>query len=342
MGACQCKNCTSQDEDRSNLSAYDVANSSRSNSILANNSPLNRDRCNSNSKRRSYTPKSVDSLILQTLNMIGKLGLVGYNHEPPEALQKLHIIGDQEEGWLQIIMSMIYIVPVDDPLGPAVITVVLEDCPLPNKETVLKLTKLLNLTKYTSYRIRRIAPVHCHRNICVILGVLAEKLPGPSSVAMLTPKTLEYLIFNLDHKKIDSVVTLFSLIALEKFAQITENKIVIKNYLDNEQKNPLLRLENLIKSENYVESQVGFCARWLLDNICFQVLIQTRKEKTKKTNDEDDGNDKMQSHTSSSICTRINYAEELRAIKAALAYMEEQDEVFLAEIIIMKTWKEVA
>lgn len=78
MGACQCKNCTSQDEDRSNLSAYDVANSSRSNSILANNSPLNRDRCNSNSKRRSYTPKSVDSLILQTLNMIGKLGLVGY------------------------------------------------------------------------------------------------------------------------------------------------------------------------------------------------------------------------------------------------------------------------
>lgn len=50
----------------------------------------------------------------------------------------------------------------------------------------------------------------------------------------------------------------------------------------------------------------------------------------------------MQSHTSSSICTRINYAEELRAIKAALAYMEEQDEVFLAEIIIMKTWKEVA
>lgn len=40
-------------------------------------------------------------------------------------------------------------------------------------------------------------PVHHHRNMCVILGVLAEKLPGPSSVAMLTPGTLEYLIANL-------------------------------------------------------------------------------------------------------------------------------------------------
>lgn len=54
---------------------------------------------------------------------------------------------------------------------------------------------MLNLSKYASYRIRK--AVHYHRNICVILGVLAEKLPGPSSVAMLTPGTLEYLITNL-------------------------------------------------------------------------------------------------------------------------------------------------
>ena len=56
-----------------------------------------------------------------------------YNQESPDALQKLHVIGDQEEGWLQIIISMINIVPVADPLGPAAITVVLDDCPLPNK-----------------------------------------------------------------------------------------------------------------------------------------------------------------------------------------------------------------
>ncbi|KAK7583785.1 hypothetical protein V9T40_004748 [Parthenolecanium corni] len=265
MGACQCKCCSSQDEDRSNLSAYDAPSSSHNNSVLGiNGSSLNRDL--SGSRKRAVASRVVDNLILQTLNMIGKLGLVGYNHEHPEVLEKLHIIGDKEEGWLQIIMSMINIVPVDDPLGPAVITVVLDDCPLPNKETVLKLVKILNLSKYTSYRLRKMVPVHHHRNMCVILGVLAEKLPGPSSVAMLTPGTLEYLIANLDSKKIDPVVTLFSLIALEKFAQITENKVLIKNYLDVE-KNPLIRLEGLVKSENYVEAQVGFCARWLLDNI---------------------------------------------------------------------------
>lgn len=156
MGACQCKCCLPQDEDRSNLSAYDAPSSSRSNSILGvSNSPLSRDRSNSSTKKKSYAPKSVDNLILQTLNIIGKLGLSGYlsvafllpynrskfltdlfssfDQEPPDALQKLHVIGDQEEGWLQIIISMINVVPVDDPLGPAVITVVLDDCPLPNK-----------------------------------------------------------------------------------------------------------------------------------------------------------------------------------------------------------------
>lgn len=80
MGACLCKSCISQDEDRSNLSAYDVPSSSRSNSVLGvhSGSPLNRDRCNSSTKKRAYTPKLVDNLILQTLSMIGKLGLAGF------------------------------------------------------------------------------------------------------------------------------------------------------------------------------------------------------------------------------------------------------------------------
>lgn len=33
--------------------------------------------------------------------------------------------------------------------------------------------------------------------MCIILGLLAEKLAGPSSVAMLTQGTLEYLVANL-------------------------------------------------------------------------------------------------------------------------------------------------
>lgn len=36
-----------------------------------------------------------------------------------------------------------------------------------------------------------------HRNICVILGILADKLPGPSSIALLTKDTLTYLFNNM-------------------------------------------------------------------------------------------------------------------------------------------------
>ena len=33
-----------------------------------------------------------------------------------------------------------------------------------------------------------------HRNICVVLGCIAEKLAGPASIPLLTPQTLDYLI----------------------------------------------------------------------------------------------------------------------------------------------------
>lgn len=35
------------------------------------------------------------------------------------------------------------------------------------------------------------------RNICVVLGCIAEKLAGPSSIAILSDATLDYLISNL-------------------------------------------------------------------------------------------------------------------------------------------------
>lgn len=53
--------------------------------------------------------------------------------EPPEVLLKLHNIADQECGWIQVVQSMVNVIPVEDPLGPAVITLLLDDCPLPNK-----------------------------------------------------------------------------------------------------------------------------------------------------------------------------------------------------------------
>lgn len=46
---------------------------------------------------------------------------------------KLHAIADKEEGWLQVASSMVNVIPMHSPLGPSVITLLLDDCPLPSK-----------------------------------------------------------------------------------------------------------------------------------------------------------------------------------------------------------------
>lgn len=44
--------------------------------------------------------------------------------------------------------------------------------------------------------------------------------------------------------------------------------MTIKKRLQLEDKNPLLRLEKWVSSDNYLERQIGFCAQWCLDNLC--------------------------------------------------------------------------
>lgn len=64
------------------------------------------------------------------------------------------------------------------------------------QEAVLRLSKLFNLSQHAASGKGRKTVRH-QRNICIVLGVLAEKLSGPSSVAMLTPGTLAYFVTNL-------------------------------------------------------------------------------------------------------------------------------------------------
>ncbi len=45
----------------------------------------------------------------------------------------LHKIADKESGWLAVVHSLINVIPMVDPLGPAVITLLLDECPLPTK-----------------------------------------------------------------------------------------------------------------------------------------------------------------------------------------------------------------
>ncbi|KFM72319.1 RING finger and SPRY domain-containing protein 1, partial [Stegodyphus mimosarum] len=110
-------------------------------------------------------------------------------------MTKLHFIADKERGWLTVVNSMANVIPMDDPLGPAVITLLLDDCPLPTKESVAKLSKMFCLSSEIAIK-GKLYPTR-HRNICVILGCIAEKLAGPSSTTLLTQDTMDYLFTNL-------------------------------------------------------------------------------------------------------------------------------------------------
>lgn len=110
-------------------------------------------------------------------------------------MMKLHKIADQEIRWLHVVQSMIDVIPMNDPLGPATIILLLDDCPLPTKETVVRLTNVFDLSSKKS-REGRSRPNE-NRNITIVLGCIAEKLAGPRSVALFTCGTLDYLISNL-------------------------------------------------------------------------------------------------------------------------------------------------
>lgn len=190
---------------------------------------------------------------------------------------------------------MIRVVPLEHAMGPSVITLLLDDSPLPTKDSVLEVADMI------SYSMRRTP--RRERNLCVILGCLAEKLAGPSSIAVLSESTLSYLIGNLvsfqnvcnlfqdkflifsfvlcrqQDEGIYPEVMLFSIIALEKFAQKSENKATIKRKLAMFPENPLIRLERHANSEDYTLRQVGYCARWCLDNYCKSLMVRTNAKK---------------------------------------------------------------
>ncbi|XP_015912570.1 RING finger and SPRY domain-containing protein 1 [Parasteatoda tepidariorum] len=208
------------------------------------------------------TRQSVDKLVMETLSVIRTF--VDNDIEPPESMTQLHMIADSEIGWLTLVRSLAHVVPMDDPLGPAVITLLLDECPLPTKELLEKMAKIFNLSRHQANN-GKLCPAR-QRNICVILGCIAEKLAGPGSTALLTNDVMEFLFTNLDpifHKS----VIIFSLIALEKFAQTSDNKATINQYIKSKTKNPLERLETFVNSSNYLFKQVGFCAQWCLDNL---------------------------------------------------------------------------
>ncbi|KAL4704317.1 hypothetical protein ACJJTC_012893 [Scirpophaga incertulas] len=206
-------------------------------------------------------PCVVDALVREMLALIASF--VATDEESPIPLVKLHGIADKEDGWIQVVTSMVRVIPLEDTCGPSAIYVLFDECPLPSCKSVIKLIQILNLCSDRANADD--INLRFERNICVVLGCIAEKLAGPSSRAVLTPGTLDYLITILQTKK-DPQIVLYALVALEKYAHTLELKISIKNRIEREEENPFLPLESHIHDEDLTWRQVGFCAQWILDN----------------------------------------------------------------------------
>lgn len=63
------------------------------------------------------------------------------------------------------------------------------------QDSVLRLSHMFQLSQKFENKVQTSATQQ--RNICVVLGCIAEKLAGPSSIAILSDATLGYLVSNL-------------------------------------------------------------------------------------------------------------------------------------------------
>ncbi|CAM1292706.1 RSPRY1 (predicted) [Pycnogonum litorale] len=129
MGSCLCKDDEnhSKDDDDDDQDTSDAVIPS-----LLNISSDSRNTSNNCSSVQSGKDGNIiDKLVLETLSVIRNL--VDNEQDPPPSMTKVHLIADKEAGWLAVVQSMVKVIPMDDPLGLAVITLLLDGCPLPTK-----------------------------------------------------------------------------------------------------------------------------------------------------------------------------------------------------------------
>ncbi|CAB1313878.1 unnamed protein product [Coregonus sp. 'balchen'] len=206
--------------------------------------------------------QNVDGLVLDTLAVIRTL--VDNDQEPPYSMITLHEMAETDDGWLEVVQSLIRVIPLDDPLGPA--------------DALQKLSGMLSLSS-TVARQDAVIPSK-HRNTTAVLGCLAEKLAGPASIGLLSPGTLEYLLESLSSEAHPTVM-LFALIALEKFSQTSENKLTVSESCISDR---LGILESWADHTDYLKRQVGFCSQWSLDNLFLKDGRQFTYEKVNLSN----------------------------------------------------------
>ena len=57
--------------------------------------------------------------------------------EPPWTMIQLQRRAESEHGWIEVVHALVTVIPGDDPLGPAVITLIIDECPLPTRVSFL-------------------------------------------------------------------------------------------------------------------------------------------------------------------------------------------------------------
>ncbi|XP_003747264.1 RING finger and SPRY domain-containing protein 1 [Galendromus occidentalis] len=199
----------------------------------------------------------VERLVREFLSVIRTL----VDHDPPIFFMELIHIADKN--YVLVVQSLCRAIPLEELVGPLVISQILYECPSPSKEDLIGFINLLETPSFKDDAYER--------NLCVALACVADRMAGPYAVSLLTETTLNFLVERLDHrKKHDTQVVLFALIALEKFAQTSENRVTIEKFLNAEydsNNHPLRALETWADEEDPIRRQVGFCAQWVLDNI---------------------------------------------------------------------------
>lgn len=220
--------------------------------------------CGIESNKKLY---NIIDQILPTVRSV----IMKNNEENPCDIIKLQHIAKEEKLWIPIIFRLINRIEINDPLGASIITIFLEETPLPSRDQITMLTDKILLNNKT----------YCEkiqRNILVILSCLSEKVAGTCVASCISDKTIEFTLkclnygakmnnkINLSAKDKDELqVLLYALIALEKFSLSTQNRLTImKMFKENE--NQLIPLAEWKVNTIDLMRQIGFLAQYLLDN----------------------------------------------------------------------------
>uniref|UniRef100_A0A2C9KVK7 RING finger and SPRY domain-containing protein 1 n=1 Tax=Biomphalaria glabrata TaxID=6526 RepID=A0A2C9KVK7_BIOGL len=189
----------------------------------------------SSRRSRDAEKEDVDRLVLETLSVIRTL--VDNAQEPPLAMLILHKIADCDQGWLNVVKSLIRVIPMEDPLGPAVIALLLDECPLPTKVNITSFTHPRDLVTYRADDERfSVSIADGQQSISVFF---TEFCIDPMSLCVL----------------------------------LGENKLRITQALQHCDVHPMTLLEGWYTRDNdntplsYSRREVGFCAGWCLDNL---------------------------------------------------------------------------